>query len=180
MKLLFDFFPVLLFFIAYKFGGIYVATMVAVLASCIQVAYSWIKQRRMESMQLFTLVLILLLGGATLFLQNEIFIKWKPSVVNWAFAILFIGSEFIGGKPLIQRFIESNLQLSTPVWLRLNRSWTVFFTLSGLLNLYVVYHFDTDTWVNFKLFGMVGLTLGFVVLQAVYLAKYVKRTEPHG
>jgi intracellular septation protein len=178
MKLLFDFFPILLFFIAYKFAGIYVATAIAIITSFVQVAYHFIRYRRFENMQLLTLVLIAVLGGATIWLHDEMFIKWKPTVINWVLAILFFTSHWIGKQPLIKRLMQDHVELPNTVWRRLNFSWIGFFFLTGLANLYVVYNFDTDTWVNFKLFGILGLTLIFVILQSIYLAKHIKH-EPN-
>ncbi len=174
MKFLFDFFPILLFFAAFKFADIYVATGVAIAASITQVGYSWFKHRRVETMQWITLVLIVVFGGATLYLKDEMFIKWKPTVLNWMFAAAFLGSQFIGKKNLAERMLAANIDLPRAVWTRLNLSWVMFFVLLGCANLYVVYNFDTDTWVNFKLFGLMGLTVAFVLLQAVFLSRYVK------
>ncbi len=174
MKFLFDFFPILLFFAAYKYADIYVATSVAIAASIIQVAYSWFKHRRVETMQWITLVLIVVFGGATLYLKDEMFIKWKPTVLNWMFAAAFLGSQYIGKKSIAERMLSANIQLPHEIWTRVNWSWVTFFITLGCVNLYVVYNFDTDTWVNFKLFGMMGLTILFVLLQAVFLSRYVK------
>lgn len=174
MKLLFDFLPVLLFFTAYKFYGIFVATGVAIAASILQVAIFWFKNRRIEPMHIITLVLIVTLGGATLLFYNELFIKWKPTAINWAFALVFLGSQLFMSKPLIQKMMEKNVQLPTLIWKRLNLSWAVFFFLMGDANLYVIYHFDTDTWVNFKLFGVLGLTVLFVIIQAIYLTRHIE------
>ncbi len=177
MKFLFDFFPILLFFIAYKLYGIYAATAVAIAASFVQVGTFWLKHRRFENMHLVTLALIAVLGGATLWLQDEAFIKWKPTVVNWLFGAVFLGSQFIGKKPLAERMMGSAVTLPDGIWRRLNLAWTLFFVAMGFANLYVMYNFDTDTWVNFKLFGMMGLTLAFVIGQAFYLARYIKPEE---
>lgn len=173
-KFFVDFFPILLFFIAYKLYDIFIATAVAIVASFVQVGFFWLQHRRFENMHLITLGLIVVLGGATLLLQDETFIKWKPSVVNWAFALVFLGSQFIGKKNLIQRMMEGQIKVSSErVWFHLNMGWITFFTVIGFVNLYVAFNFDTDTWVNFKLFGMMGLTLLFVIAQAFYLARYV-------
>ncbi|MBI3774965.1 MAG: septation protein A, partial [Gammaproteobacteria bacterium] len=150
------------------------ATGVAIAASIVQVGYSWYKHRRVETMQWITLVLIVVFGSATLILKDEMFIKWKPTVLNWMFAAAFLGSQYIGKKSLAERMLAANINLPHEVWTRLNWSWVTFFVFLGCANLYVVYHFDTDTWVNFKLFGMMGLTIAFVVLQAVFLSRYVK------
>jgi len=201
MKFFLDLFPIILFFVTFKFygevipaeqslcalgycipggtpGAIYAATLVAIIASFAQVAYVWFKQRRVETMHLVTLALIVVLGGATLFFQNEAFIKWKPTVVNWAFGVAFLGSQFIGKRPLVQRMMESNIQLNdAAIWQKLNLMWVLFFIVLGLANLYVAFNFSTETWVNFKLFGLLGLTLVFVVAQAFYLTRHIVSPE---
>jgi intracellular septation protein len=176
MKLLFDFFPILLFFIAYKFFDIYVATAVAIVATFLQVAVSWYKTRTVATMQLVTLLLIVIFGGLTLYLHDEQFIKWKPTVINWLFGAVFIASHIFGRQTAIERMLGANITLPQPVWRRLNLGWVIFFLCLGGANLYVMSYFDRDTWVNFKLFGMLGLTLLFVVLQSLYLSRYM--TEP--
>lgn len=176
MKLLFDLFPVILFFIAFKLYGIYVATAVAIVASILQVAYVYAKNKRVEKMHIITLALIIILGGATLIFQDEAFIKWKPTVVNWGFALIFLGSHFIGQKPIIRRMMDQAISLPDRVWLNLSYMWIVFFIFSGIANIYVAYQYDTDTWVNFKLFGLMGLTLVFIIVQGIYISRYIKET----
>jgi intracellular septation protein len=119
-------------------------------------------------------VLIGVLGGATLFFHDEMFIKWKPTIINWLFAAVFWGSHYIGKDPIIKRMMNSQVNLPSDVWARLNMSWVGFFFISGVANIYVAYHFTTNAWVNFKLFGVLGMTFFFVILQAVYLSRYVK------
>lgn len=174
MKLLVDFFPILLFFVAYKMYDIYVATAVAIAASIVQVGWTWWKHRRVETMQWVTFGLIFVLGGATLLFQDPTFVKWKPTVVNWLFGIAFLGSQFIGKAPILRRLMGANMTLPDVVWNRLNAIWALFFIFLGVINLYVAYNFDEDTWVNFKLFGMMGLTLLFIIGQAFYLARHIK------
>jgi intracellular septation protein len=174
MKLLFDFFPIILFFIAYKLVGIYVATAVAMLASLIQTMSFWFKHRRFELTHIITLAIILILGSATIILHDAMFIKWKPTAVYWLFALLFLGTQFIGNKTLIQRMMDGKLTLPDVIWTRLNLSWSIFFVAMGIANLYVVYHFSTNTWVNFKLFGTLGLTIVFVVVQSLYIARHIE------
>lgn len=174
MKLLFDFFPILLFFIAFKLFGIYVATAVAIAASVLQVGYVYLKNKRVENMHLITLALIIILGGATLIFHDETFIKWKPTIVNWGFALVFLGSHFIGKKPIVRRLMDQALYLPEKVWNRLSYMWVVFFIFSGIANLYVAFNYDTDTWVNFKLFGLMGLTLAFILVQGVYISRYIQ------
>lgn len=173
MKLLFDIFPIILFFIFYKLYGIYTATAVAMVASIIQVIWFRLKEQRYEKMHLISLALVLLLGSATLFFHNPSFIKLKPTGIYWLSALVFIGSSFIGNKTLIQKMIDGNIQLPPHIWKRLNYSWAVFFILMGLVNLYVAQHYNTDTWVNFKLFGGAGMTLFFVLLQSIYLTRHI-------
>ena len=117
------------------------------------------------------------MGGLTLYLQDEQFIKWKPTVINWLFGLAFLGSQFVGEKPFVERMMSGNLELPSFVWKRLNLSWATFFILLGSVNLFVIYHYDTETWVNFKLFGMLGLTVTFVFLQAIFLSRYIPETE---
>jgi len=177
MKLLFDFFPILLFFVGYKFFGIFVATIIAMIASLLQVGFFWFKHRRIEITHAVTLILILVLGTATLFLHDSIFIKWKPTAIYWVFSLLFMGSQFIGNKPFIQRLMDNKIDLPQNVWQRLNLSWAIFFVCMGGINLYVAYKFSTDIWVNFKLFGTLGSTIVFGILQSLYMAKYLKNSQ---
>ena len=178
MKFLFDFFPILLFFIAYKVFDIYVATAVAIAASFVQVGWFWLQYRRVEKMHVITLLMITVLGGATLIFHDDTFIKWKVSVVNWLFGIAFLGSQFIGKKPIIQRMMEASVDLPAPIWLRLNLAWALFFISTGFLNLYVAYNYDLDTWVNFKMFGMLSLTILFIFVQALFIGRYIKDPDP--
>lgn len=177
MKLLFDLFPIVLFFIAYKMYDIYTATAVIIVASITQVLYFYIKNKRVEKMHIITLVLILVLGGLTLYFQDEDFIKWKPTIVNWGFALAFLGSHYIGKKPIIQRMMDQMIQLPEVVWGRLSWLWIAFFILSGATNLYVAFNYDTNTWVNFKLFGLMGMTIVFIVIQGIYINKYMQESE---
>lgn len=173
MKLLFDFFPILIFFIAFKFAGIYLATAAAIIVNFLQVGIHWLRYRTVPGLQLVSLGLIVVLGGSTLLLHSELFIKWKPTVLNWVLALLFLGSQLLSEKPFLQHLMENSINLPRPIWLQLNASWVIFFMLAGAANLFVAYCFDTNTWVNFKLFGMLGLTIVFAVLQAFYLARHV-------
>ena len=173
MKLLVDFFPIVLFFAAYKMADIYVATLAAIVGAIIQVAYTWIRTRKVETMHLVSLVLILVFGGATWFLRDPTFIKWKPTVLNWLFGLVFLGSQFIGDKPVIQRMLSAQIELPAFVWWRLNLAWVIFFLTIGGVNLYVAYHYEESVWVNFKLFGMLGLTIVFVLLQSLYLSRHM-------
>jgi intracellular septation protein len=180
MKFLFDFFPILLFFIAYKMYDIYVATGVAIAAAAVQSVSYWLKHRRFEKMHLVTFALLAVFGGLTIALRDPTFIKWKPTVINWLFAAVFIGSHWIGERPLVERMMSHAIQVPATVWLRLSWMWILFFAAIGVLNLYVAYNFDEATWVNFKLFGILGITFAFVIAQAFYLSRYMQQENPEG
>jgi intracellular septation protein len=177
MKLLFDLFPVIFFFIAYKLSDFYIATIVAILASLLQILILWFIKRSIETMYLISAALIIILGLVTLISHDARFFQWKPTVINWAFAIVFLVSHCIGQKPLIQRMMEKNISLPPDIWRRLNLIWVSFFIIMGGSNLYVAYHFDMNTWVNFKLFGILGLTIVFIIIQAIYLARHAIQEE---
>ena len=182
VKAFIDFIPVILFFIAYKFYDIYVATAVVIVASVLQAGYVYLTEKRIPGMLLASTGLIVLLGVATLILQDDNFIKWKPTVVNWLFAAVFIASLYIGAKPLLQRMMEGAFEhLPLTVWQRMSWVWALFFISVGIINLWVAYTFDTDTWVNFKLFGLLAITFVFIIAQSLYLMKihqeYMPETE---
>jgi len=173
MKFLFDLFPVLLFFVAFKLADIYVATGVAIAASIAQVAWLKLRKKRVEPMLWASLAIIVVFGGATLLLQDETFIKWKPTVLYWMFGTVLAGAALLFRRNLIRSMLSEQMALPEPVWSRLNWSWIGFFAFMGAANLYVAYHYPTDLWVNFKLFGGMGLMLVFVVAQALFLAKHI-------
>ena len=178
MKFLFDLFPIILFFVAFKLQGIYVATAVAIAASFAQIGWLWLRGRKIDAMLWVSLAIIVVFGSATLLLHDETFIKWKPTVLYWMFAIVLSGSALIFRKNLIRTMLGEQIQLPDPAWSKLNFSWVGFFACMGFLNLYVAFNFPTDTWVNFKLFGGMGLMLAFVIGQGLFLAKYVEQKEP--
>tara|TARA_Y100001934_G_scaffold268927_1_gene351726 strand:- start:558 stop:1139 length:582 start_codon:yes stop_codon:yes gene_type:complete len=185
MKLLFDFFPLVLFFGAYKLYDIYMATLVAMAASLAQVVFVRIRHQRFETTHLVTLFVILLFGGMTLLFRDDMFIKWKPTIVNWIFALVVLGSQFIGKRTVLERLLGGQMQMPATIWKKINISWGLFFLVSGLLNLYVAFYFRThldeatrtDFWVNFKVFGLLGLTLAFSIIQMLIVARYIS-TEP--
>ena len=174
MKFLFDFFPIVLFFATFKFYDIYVATGVAIAATFVQIGWLWLRGRKIENMLWVSLGVIVVFGGATLALQNETFIKWKPTVLYWLFGIALAVAALAFRKNLIRSMMEGQVTLPEAVWNRLLVSWIGFFALMGALNLFVAFNYSTDTWVNFKLFGGMGLMLVFVVLQAIMLARYIE------
>lgn len=211
MKQLLDFLPIVLFFIIYKFfldlpvelistvntlfpfmelsadnssDAIYLATLIAILATVVQVLLSVIISKKVEKMPLITLALLVIFGGATLLLKDPLFIQWKPTAINWLFGLGFLGSQFIGSKPLVQRMMSKAITINDDAaWSKLNLSWVGFFVVSGLANIIVApaidpfnLHFSESTWVDFKLFGLMGMTLVFVIGQAFYLARYMPST----
>ena len=173
MKLLFDLFPVILFFVAFKVFDIYIATAVAIGATFAQIGWMWYRHRKIDNMLWVSLGVIVFFGGATLLLHDEMFIKWKPSVLYWLFAAALLISELVFRKNLIKAMMGKQMDLPQIVWRKLLMSWVGFFAVMGVLNLYVALNFSTDTWVNFKLFGGMGLMLVFIVLQALMLSKYI-------
>lgn len=177
MKFLFDLFPVIVFFVAFKFWGIYPATAVAIAATGGQVAWSWWKHRKVDRMLWVSLVLILVFGGLTLWLQDETFIKWKPTVLYWTFAAILGGSQLLLRKNPLRHLMGPQITLPEPVWARINLSWAGFFCAMGAANLFVAFHFPTDIWVNFKLFGGLGLTLLFALLQGLVLSRYFEEKD---
>jgi intracellular septation protein len=172
VKLLFDFFPVILFFIAFKFAGIFVATAAAIAATVVQIAWVLVRRRKVANMQWASLAIIVIFGGATLILRDETFIKWKPTVLYWV-----AGASFLGALAFKSNFVKAvvgeGIELPEPVWTRLAVAWGLFFFFQGALNLWVAYNFPTDTWVNFKVFGGLGLILTFVVAQTFWISKYL-------
>ena len=173
MKFLFDLFPVILFFIAFKLKGIYVATAAAIVGTFMQVGWLWLRGRRIDGMLWASLVIIVVFGGATLLLQNVTFIKWKPTVLYWTFAVALVVAERLFRRNLIRAMLGTQFQLPERLWTRLNWSWAAFFASMGCANLYVAFNYSQDLWVDFKLFGTTGLMLLFVLAQALLLARHM-------
>ena len=173
MKFLFDLFPVVLFFVAFKLADIYVATGVAMIATTLQVAWLKLNRRAVPPMLWASFAIIAVFGGATLVFQDEMFIKWKPTVLYWLFGATLAGSAVLG-RNLIKSVLSQEMQLPERIWQRLNWVWVGFFALMGGANLYVAYNYPTDSWVNFKVFGGAGLMLVFVVAQALFIARYAE------
>ncbi len=187
MRLFFNFLPIALFFITYELGGdiykwngqeyniqsIYAATAVMIASTMTHAGYSWYRHSRIEEYQLIILVLIFTLGGATLWLQNPDFIKWKPTIVYWSFAVAIASTYLFTKQSLLERIMAGHIQLPALIWFRLSIAWVLFFILSGAANIYIAFNFNEETWVYFKLFGLISLTAIFVIIQSVYLVKYV-------
>ena len=172
-KLLFDLFPIILFFIAFKFADIYTATGVAIAGTIVQIAWLKLRGKHIEVMQWVSLGVIVVFGGLTLLLHDESFIKWKPTILYWLFAFGLTVAR-LTGRNLMKTFMGSQMNLPVPIWDRLNQMWIVYFLAMGAVNIWVAYTFSTDTWVNFKLFGTLGMTIVFVLLQGVYLSRFLK------
>jgi intracellular septation protein len=177
MQVLVDFLPVIIFFVAYKLYGMYVATAAIMISMTVQIGLQWIIKRTVNKMLLASGVLVLIFGAITIALRNPLFIQWKPTIVNWLFAIAFLGSRYIGPKTLSQRMMEHAIELPATMWRRLNLMWAGNFTFLGLANIYVVYNFSEATWVNFKLYGMLGLTLLMALIQGIWIARYMPDQE---
>jgi len=170
MQILVDFLPIIVFFVTYKIAGMYVATGAIIVAMAIQILFQWLKNGTVNKMLLISGILVAFFGGITLILRNPIFIQWKPTVVNWLFAAALLGSRHIGTKTLTERVMGQAIELERVMWRQLNLLWVANFSFLGAANLYVVYNFDEATWVNFKLFGMLGLTLLMVLIQVLWIA----------
>ena len=181
MQLLFDFFPLILFFVAYKWYGIFVATGVAIAASIIQVSVHWLRNRRFETAHLTTLGVIVVFGGLTLIFRDDTFIKWKPTIVNWIFAAIVLASLIGQRRTVLEFLLGKKIHLPVTIWRKVNLAWGLFFLVAGALNYYVAFVFRseldpqlrTDLWVNFKVFGLMGLTLVFAVIQMMLVARYI-------
>jgi len=173
MKLLFDLFPVILFFVAFKFQGIYVATAVAIAATVAQIIWTKFKHGKVDVMLWVSFAIIGGFGGATLLLHDETFIKWKPTVLYWLFSAILLISNWLFNKNLMRALLHEKIALPLHIWHRLNMGWSLFFAVLGFINLYVAFNYSTDAWVNFKLFGFTGLMVVFILAQSAWLAKYV-------
>jgi intracellular septation protein len=206
MKVLFDLFPVILFFVAYtgakrapdaasalvasllgalgasasinvEQGPILLATAVAIVATICQVGWLLLRKRKVDAMLWISLAIIVVMGGATLLLRDPTFIKWKPTVLYWAFAVVLLGADLLLNKNMIRTMMQAQMSLPDAVWTRLNLSWVAFFALMGIANLYVAYHYSESTWVNFKLFGGIGLMVVFVLIQGLMLSRFLESEQ---
>lgn len=179
LNIFYDFFVVLLFFISFKLYGIYVATVVGIVGSVLQVIITRIFHKKYDKKQLLVMAIFLIFGGMTLYFHNPIFVKWKPTIIFWIFSLVFFVSQFVGKQSLIQRMMGQALEgkntISKKVWHRLNLAWSIFFLVLGTINIFVAYHFTTDAWVNFKLYGIFSAMLVFGFAQAFFLARYIDK-----
>lgn len=179
MKLIFDLFPVLLFFITFKFAGIFVATTVAIVATTFQIIWTKYRHGKVDMMLWITFAIVAVFGGATLWLHDESFIKIKPTMLYWIFSVILLFSNLLFHKNLMRALLHEKIALPMHAWNRLNLIWSLFFAALGFINLYVAFHFSTDIWVDFKLFGFTGLMLVFILAQGAWLAKYMDEKKEH-
>ncbi len=178
-KIIFDFLPLILFFVALKLGDIYIATKVAMAATVLQIIWLKVKRQKIEASHWLNLIVIVLFGGLTIYLQDDNFIKWKPTVLYWIFALIIAGALLISNNNLIKRLMGTQITLPEPVWTKLAYSWSAFFALMGILNLFVAFsgYFTIDQWATFKVFGLTVLLIAFVIGQSLVLAKYMRDEE---
>ena len=191
MKQLAEFIPIALFFIAYQlngetisvgqwnftFDGIFTATAVLMMATLLQVVLTYAITREFEKRAMWMLLAVLIFGGATLLLRNQMFIQWKPTIFNWVLAIAFGASQFIGEKNLMERTLGSQIRLPKSIWTKLNLLWVANFAIVGALNLVVAYRFSEATWVSYKLYSAIGFTLLLTILTAILISPHLKE-EP--
>jgi intracellular septation protein len=180
MQLLFDFFPLVAFFVAFMAFDLYVATATIIVAIGLQIAYQWLRHRKVNNMLLISGALVAVFGGITLALRDPLFIQWKVTVVNWLFAAAFLASQLFGKKTFTERLMGQAVELEPQVWRQLNTLWVVNFAVIGALNLYVMYNFDLQVWVYFKTWGMIGLSLLMAVGQAVWISSRATERSTDG
>jgi intracellular septation protein len=176
MQALLDLLPAVVFFVVYRLYGIYAATAAIMGTMVLQLAFQWLRHRKVSKMFLWTAIIVWVFGAITLFLRNPLFIQWKPTIVSWVFSLAFLGSHFIGErKTLIERAMGESLELEPAISRQLSVMWIVTFAVVGALNLYIVYHFSEEVWVDFKVFGITGITLFVALLQGVWV--YMKSAK---
>jgi intracellular septation protein len=178
MKLLFDFLPIILFFIAFKMKGIFVATGVAIAASVVQIGWMIVKRKKVEPMMWMSLGIIVVFGGATILLHNETYIKWKPSILYWVLGLALMAGQLLFNKIGMKALLGKQMEMAESSWKKVNLSWSIFFIILGCINLFIAYNFSTDIWVNFKLFGIMGIIMVFAVVQSFFLRSAVKTGKP--
>lgn len=177
MKQLLDFLPLIVFFIFYKLYDIYIASGALVTATGMVLVANYMFYRKLEKMPFFTFILVAVFGTLTLIFHNDEFIKWKVTVLYSIFAIALIYSQWFMKQPLIQTMLGKELQFPGLVWRRLNIAWAIFFLVCGIANIYVAFWFPQQFWVNFKVFGLGGLTLLFTILSGIYIWRQITQQE---
>lgn len=178
MQLLLDYIPIIVFIFAYFYKGIFFATGVLMAVMPVVLLVQWLMTKKFNRIYTASTVLVLVLGGFTLAFRNPTFLYWKPTVLNWAIAVAFLGSQWIGEKTFVERMLGGAASLQKDQWVRLNQIWVAFFLFVGGVNLYVAYNFSEAFWVKFKLFGMLGITVVFVIIQSIWLSLAAQKTEP--
>lgn len=178
MKLLAEWFPILLFFVVYKIYDLYWATGVAIVATLVVMAVMRAMGERIETMQWVSLALIVVFGGATILLQDERFIKLKPTLLYGLFAVGLLGPQFVRGVLVMKKLMQTKISMPDRAWSRLNMAWGLFFAMMAVLNWWVAQSFSTDVWVNFKLFGTIGLMIVFIIGQALWMNRFATAERP--
>ena len=177
MQFLTEYIPIIIFIIAYFNGGIFFATKALMVAMPIGFLMQWIVTKKINKIYLGSTLLVIVLGAATIFFKNPTFLYWKPTVLNWLIALVFLGSQFIGEEPIIKRMLKQAAVLKKNQWNKLNLMWVLFFLFSGTINIYVAYNYTEEFWVKFKLFGLLGITLIFIIIQSIWLNIVIKQNE---
>ncbi|WP_410015236.1 septation protein A [Sodalis sp. C49] len=177
MKQFLDFLPLVVFFVFYKLYDIYIASGALIAASALVLIYTWIRYRKVEKVTLLTFIMVAIFGSLTMYYHNAEFIKWKVTVIYGLFAIALLVSQFMLGKPLIQRMLGKELTLPERVWNNLNIAWALFFLGCGAANIYIAFWLPQNVWVNFKVFGLTGLTLVFTLLSGVYVYRHMTEDQ---
>jgi intracellular septation protein len=177
MQLLLDYIPIVAFILAYFYEDIFFATLVLMGIMPVVLLLQYLMTKKLNKIYAASTVLVLVLGGFTLAFRNPTFLYWKPTVLNWAIALVFLGSQWIGDKTIVERMLGSAAELTPAQWIRLNQIWVVFFVFVGGVNLYVAYTFSEAFWVKFKLFGMLGITIVFVVIQSIWLTMAAQKND---
>lgn len=174
-KMFSDFMPAIVFFAVYKIYDIYYATTALIIVTIAQVIYEYIFHKKVAKAQIFIVIFVVIFGGATLYFHNSLFIKWKVSIINWLFGLILIFSQYILKINIIEKLLAKNITLDKKDWSKLNQFWYIYFILLGFINIFIALNFSTDVWMNFKLFGIIGISFLFIVLQSLYITKYAKK-----
>ncbi|CAI0810539.1 Probable intracellular septation protein A [Serratia liquefaciens] len=177
MKQFLDFLPLIVFFAFYKLYDIYVASGALIVATALALVFTWFKYRKIEKMTLITFLMVLVFGTLTLVFHNDLFIKWKVTIIYTLFALALLISQLALKKPLVQRMLGKELTLPDKVWNNLNLAWAVFFLVCGLANIYVAFWLPQSVWVNFKVFGLTALTLVFTLLSGIYIYRHMPEEQ---
>lgn len=177
MKQFLDFLPLIVFFAFYKLYDIYVASGALIVATALALVFTWFKYRKIEKMTLITFLMVLVFGTLTLVFHNDLFIKWKVTIIYTLFALALLISQLVLKKPLVQRMLGKELTLPDKVWNNLYLAWAVFFLVCGLANIYVAFWLPQSVWVNFKVFGLTALTLVFTLLSGIYIYRHMPEEQ---